>query len=96
MLLEDTLFTGDSGALEGLFEDWAVLAGAAVSAQLRGREITGFLTRSTTTGRLYLAGPDTVVQARNRALVITGRRVNLVRRGPDGAWRYEILHLSNE
>ena len=94
MLLEDTLVVGDPGALQELFEDWAVLAGAAGSPEVRGgREITRFLAR--TVGR-YLADPGTVIQARNRALVTNGRRANVVRRGRDGAWRYEILHLWTE
>lgn len=70
-----------------------MLAGAAGSSQVRGTEIAGFLAGNLGEGRLYLAGAGTIIQARNRALVVTGQAANVVRRGRDGVWRYEIFHL---
>ena len=44
----------------------------------------------------YVADPRAVIQARDIALVVTGRGVNVVRRGNDGAWRYAIVHQSGD
>jgi hypothetical protein len=46
--------------------------------------------------RTYLAGPSRVVQARDTDLVVAKRGVNVVRRGPDGGWRYAIALLSRD
>jgi hypothetical protein len=37
-----------------------------------------------------------VVQARDTALVLADRAINVVRRGSDGAWRYAIALLSGD
>ncbi len=93
MLLEDTLVLRDTGALAGLFEEWAVLS-LAGSRQLRGcGPITDFTAETFSGENGYLADPCLVIQARDTALVVTARGANVQRRGPDGVWRYEILHL---
>ena len=44
--------------------------------------------------RTYLADPSHVLQARDTALVVAGRGINVMHRGDDGAWRYAIAVLS--
>jgi hypothetical protein len=93
-LLEDTLMLRDFHALSELFEDWAVLAVDGGSHEIRGSQnITTFAWEKWQGRQTYLAEPGLVLQARNTALVLTPRGANVVRRGCDGAWRYEILHL---
>ena len=42
----------------------------------------------------YVADPRRVVQAHDIALVLATHGTNVVRRGPDGAWRYAISLLA--
>ena len=44
--------------------------------------------------RTYVAEPRRVVQARDIALVLADRAINVLLRGSDGAWRYAIALLS--
>jgi hypothetical protein len=43
--------------------------------------------------RLYLADPRRVLQARDTALVVAGRALNVARRTDNGSWRYAISLL---
>ncbi len=43
--------------------------------------------------RTYLADPRRVLQARDTALVVAARAINVLRRGDDGTWRYAITLL---
>ena len=44
----------------------------------------------------YLADPHRLVQARDTALVVARRAINVVRRGSDGRWRYAISLMAFE
>jgi hypothetical protein len=84
----------DSNALVQLFEDGAVLvAGGAPKEARGGDEIAQSAAAMWERDRTYIADPIQVLQARDTALVITERGINVLRRGSDGAWRYAIALL---
>lgn len=95
-LREDAGVTRDAAALVALFEDGGVVV-VADDPPARGRdEIARATLALWADGRLYVAAPLRVVQARDIALVVAERAINVVRRGSDGAWRYVIaLQLSD-
>ena len=94
-LLEDTFVIRDRHALAELFEDEAVLATGDGPRQARGaEEIERLAAAMWERDRSYLAEPGRVVQARDTALVVATRSINVIRRGSDGAWRYAIALLS--
>lgn len=93
-LLEDTLLLGDLNAVSELFEDWALIAMADGSQEVRGgKHIASLAAKRWDEGDRYMAEPRLVLQARDIALVLGPRGTNVVRRAPDGVWRYAILHL---
>lgn len=95
-LLEDALLTGDLDALVNLFEAGAVLTMTG-DHSARNSDTIAELALATWCGEhSYVADPRAVIQARDIALVVTGRGVNVVRRGNDGAWRYAIVHQSGD
>ena len=89
-LLEDALIARDHRALIALFEAGAVLdVGDGPSA--RGSlAIARLATAMCDRGRIYVADPRRIVQARDIALILAERSINVVRRGADGTWRYAI------
>ena len=90
-LLEDAFVTRDRDALAGLFEHEAVLGSARHEA--RGADQIARLAAALwRRDESYLADPRRVIQARDTALLITRRGINVVRRG-DGGWRYAISLL---
>jgi hypothetical protein len=94
-LFEDSFVIRDPEALAELFEGGAVLVAGDGLQEARGREeIARFATAMWDRDRTYVADPRLVLQARDTALVVTDRGLNVVRRGSDGAWRYAILLLS--
>ena len=94
-LFEDAFVTRDREALAQLFEDGAVLVGSDGPQEAHGgEEIARFATAMWDHDRTYVADPRRVVQARDTALVVAVRGINVVRRGSDGAWRYAISLLS--
>jgi ketosteroid isomerase-like protein len=94
-LFEDAFVVRDSEALAQLFEDDAVLVAHDGKAKARGGEAIAHLATAIWEGdRTYLADPRHVLQARDTALVVAKRSINVVRRGRDGAWRYAIALLS--
>src|SRR5680860_841480 len=94
-LFEDAFVIRDREALSQLFEDGAVLlAGDGLQEARGGEEIARFATAMWRCDRTYLADPRRVLQARDTALVVAGRSINVLRRGSDGAWRYAISLLS--
>lgn len=97
MLLEDAFVVRDREAIAGLFEDGAVIAIGDSSIQARGTaQIARFAAQIWTREPTYLADPQRVVQARDTALVVAERAINVVRRGSDGTWRYAISLLALE
>ena len=94
-LLEDAFVTRDAEALAGMFAEGAVLAVGEGRDAARGAEEIGRLATALWEGeRTYVAEPYRVLQARDTALVLAGRAINVLRRGSDGAWRYAIALLS--
>jgi hypothetical protein len=89
-LLEDAFVTRDRAALTSLFEAGAVFAaddgGLAWGSEQVGRAAAALWERD----RIYIADPWWIVQARDLALILGGRAINVARRGDDGAWRYAI------
>ncbi|MEX2210538.1 MAG: nuclear transport factor 2 family protein [Gaiellaceae bacterium] len=96
-LFEDAFVTRDSDALAQLFEDGAVLIAGDQPHEARGgEEIVRFATAMWERERTYIADPGRILQARDTALVVADRGINVARRGSDGAWRYAIALLSLE
>ena len=96
-LFEDAFVLRDRGALVELFDDGAVLVADAGRPEARGADqIAGSAGALWRADRNYVAEAQRVVQARDTALVVGRRAVNVVRRGNDGMWRYAISLLSLE
>jgi hypothetical protein len=94
-LFEDSFVTHDGQALAQLFEAGAVLLAENDPREARGgAEIAQLATAMWERGDTYLADPRRVVQARDTALVVAHRAINVVRRGDDGSWRYAIALMS--
>ena len=94
-LLEDAFVLHDHQALSHLFEPGAMLHPASVHRVARGRDEIGRLLADLWEHQhRYVADPRTVLQVRGTALVISQAAVNVVRRTPDGDWRYAIVYLS--
>jgi len=102
-LMEDAFLLRDRERLEELFEHGAVLApGSGHRGVLGGEQIArALISMWDGDGALwdgdgaYLADPRRVLQAGDTALVIAKCRINVVRRGSDGAWRYAISLLAS-
>jgi len=89
-LLEDAFIVQDPTALGLLFEDGAVLDRGRALPEVRGRaDIERAATAMWDHDRTYLAEQGRVLQAGDTALSLGGG-INVVRRGPDGAWRFAI------
>jgi len=94
MLLEDAFVIRDREALIELFENGAVLV-TGDRQEARGEEkIARFAEALWDSAHNYVADPRRVLQARDTALVVADRGINVARRGSDGAWRYAIALLS--
>lgn len=90
-LLEDTLLMGDHDCLTALFDLGALLV-TADSIAVRGSETIACHAAAFWKGdHAYVADPLRICQARDLALIVTERSINVVRRGADGAWRYAII-----
>ena len=95
-LFEDTLVVGDTWALAGLFEASALLVGAE-GQSIRGNAAIAREALATWHGeRSYVADPRWVNQARDIALIVAERSINVVRRDRDGGWRYAIILLAGD
>jgi hypothetical protein len=96
-LFEDAFVTRDAEALSGMFSEGAVLAVGEGPDAARGAKEIGRLATALWEGdRTYLAEPRRVVQARDTALVLADRAINVACRGGDGAWRYAIALLAGD
>jgi hypothetical protein len=94
-LFEDAFVVRDREALGHLFEEGAVLSAGAGAQEARGVEqISRLAAAMWDGGCTYVADPRRIFQARDTALVLAERGVSVVRRGPDGAWRYAISVLA--
>ncbi len=95
-LLEDAFVTRDPEAVAQLFEEGAVLLADGVEEARGVEKIARFTTTMWESERTYVAEPQRVLQARNTALVVSDRGINVMRRGSDGAWRFAISIVSLE
>jgi ketosteroid isomerase-like protein len=94
-MLEDAFVLHDQEALTDLFEPDAVLHPAGRRGPAHGRaEIALLMADLWDHQHQYVADPRTVLQLRGTALIISHLAVNVVRRTPDGTWRYAIVHLT--
>jgi len=90
VLLEDTLLLRDCQALTELFAAGAVfVAGDGQCA--RGEAIAHSVLARWAGPHSYVAEPLRVVQARDIALIIAERCINVACRDRDGTWRYAIV-----
>jgi hypothetical protein len=93
-LLEDAFVLHDSQALAQLFQPGATLVMSGGLPEARGhRQITQLAAQLWDSERLYFADHRRVLQARNTALVVAGRAINVARRTDNGSWRYAISLL---
>jgi Domain of unknown function (DUF4440) len=95
-LFEDAFVMRDREALSELFEEEAVLDGGDRQQARGGEEIARFAQAMWHSDRTYVAEPRRILQARNTALVVAERSINVARRRDDGTWRYAISLLSLE
>jgi hypothetical protein len=94
-LLEDAFVMRDDQALAAMFVDGAVLALGREASAARGTVEIGRLAAALWEADwAYVAAPRRVVQARDVALVLADRAINVVRRGSDGSWGYAIALMS--
>jgi quercetin dioxygenase-like cupin family protein len=96
-LFEDALLLRDRQVLTALFESGATLV-MGDDQPIRGGEAIARAALASRNGiGAYVAEPRRVLLARDSALVVTDRGVNVMQRGDDGAWRYAIvLHAVEE
>jgi hypothetical protein len=93
-LLEDAFVLHDPQALTRLFQPGATLVVSGGLPEARGRrQIARVAAQLWDAERSYLADPRRVLQARDTALVVSGRAINVVRRTDNGSWRYAISLL---
>ena len=93
-LLEDAFVLHDHHALAQLFHPGAMLVVGGGLPEARGhQQIARVATQLWDLDRGYLADPRRVLQARDTALVLAGRAINVARRADDGFWRYKISLL---
>ena len=95
-LLEDAFLMRDVEALCAMFAAGAVLLADAGRREARGSaEIGRFARTLWNVDRTYVAEPCRVIQARGTALVVGRGGISVVRRRPDGEWRYAIALLAS-
>jgi mannose-6-phosphate isomerase-like protein (cupin superfamily) len=96
-LFEDALLVRDHQVLTALFESGATLVMSSDEPVRGGEAIARAALASRNGIGAYVADPRRVLLARDSALVVTDRGVNVMQRGADGAWRYAIvLHAVEE
>jgi hypothetical protein len=93
-LFEDTLMLRDHQALAELFEDGAVLVIDEEQSARGGEAIARLALVTWEEDHTYVANPQCVMQARDIALIVSERGINVVRRSGDGSWRYAIVRQS--
>ncbi|MDP9368202.1 MAG: hypothetical protein M3Q03_08005 [Chloroflexota bacterium] len=90
-LFEDALLIRDPASLATLFEEAAVLVTGDAQPARGGEEIARLALATWEGDRTYVAEPRRVVQARDIALIVVERGVNVARRDRNGTWRYAVL-----
>ena len=93
-LFEDAFVLRDSEAVTRLFAAGAVLVAGVTSREARGsQQIASLTAEMWELEHMYVADPRRILQARDTALVLGRRAINVVRRRNDGSWRYAISFL---
>src|SRR5262245_45440846 len=87
-LFEDAFVVRDPDAVTGLFEDGGVLATPGEAR--RGPAIGPFAAALWEREVGYVSGAGRVLQAHDTALLVSERSISVLRRAPDGHWRYAI------
>ncbi|MBE2222929.1 MAG: hypothetical protein IAF02_15395 [Anaerolineae bacterium] len=90
MLFEDSLLLRDPKSLMALFADGAVLD-IDGEASARGKDIVRLALATWDSDQTYVAAPQRVIQARDMALIVSKRGINVVRRNSSGIWQYVIV-----
>src|SRR5215207_6408306 len=90
-LFEDALLVRDHQVLTALFESGATLVMGGQQPVPGGEAIARAALASRDGIGAYVADPRRVLLARDSALVVTDRGVNVMQRGADGAWRYAVV-----
>jgi len=93
-LFEDTLILRDHQALARLFEYGAVLVVDDERSAHGSEDIARLALVIWEDDHTYVANPKCVIQARDIALIVSGRDINVMRRGNDGTWRYTIVRIN--
>ena len=93
-LFEDSLLLRDDVALSQLFDGGSTLVAHDVETARGGAEIARLALATWNGNAAYVADPRRVVQARDIALIVADRAVNVARRGRDGVWRYAIVFVN--
>jgi len=93
-LLEDSIVLGDLEGLLTLFAPRGVLAGPLAAPAPGSTGIARSAQALIAEGWAYVAEPTLVLQADRTALVVAPHALNVVRRGRNGLWRYEICRVS--
>jgi hypothetical protein len=93
-LLEDAIVLGDIEGLLTLFAPRGVLAGPVTAPAHGPTDIAQSARALISVGWAYVAEPMLVLQADRTALVVAPHALNVVRKGRDGLWRYEICHVN--
>lgn len=94
-LLEDACIARNVEGVLALFDEDGVLVASGDGRLARGEaQIARAAAAIWCHQPTYVASPERVVQARDIALSLGGG-INVVRRGPDGTWRFAIalLHI---
>jgi hypothetical protein len=89
-LFEDALVLEDGAALAALFEGGALLA-MNDEPPVRGEGLWRAVLARWGNGQPYVADCRQVLVARDIALMVGERGVNVARRDRDGGWRYAIV-----
>ena len=92
-LFEDSLLLRDDVALSQLFDGGSTLVTRNSGTARGGGEIARLALATWNGNAAYVADPRSVVQARDIALIVADRAINVARRGRDGNWRYAIVFV---
>ena len=90
-LFEDSLLVRDCPALSQLFDGRSTFVAQNVGTARGSAEIARLALATWHGNAPYVADPRQIVQARDIALIIADRAINVARRGHDGVWRYAIV-----
>jgi hypothetical protein len=91
-LHEDALVMGDTRLLVGVYEKRAVLVTGSGATAIGVNECVELALAEWQGEHPYVADPRSITQARDLALIVSSDCISVVRRDPQGAWKYAIVH----